>query len=89
MAGDGHHGHAPVRFDPALERWSQMRENVYQHFTFTRRATRHVMLWGLVFPAAIAGVAMAYDDKFDWAGKRRGESLLAKAPAVPVVADDE
>jgi hypothetical protein len=31
-----------------------MRENVYQHFKFTPKATRSVVAWGLLFPAAIA-----------------------------------
>ncbi|KAI9632301.1 uncharacterized protein MKK02DRAFT_40605 [Dioszegia hungarica] len=74
MAGGGHH--QSVRLDPAIERWSAMRENVYQNFTFTRRASRTAIALGILVPGAIALVAMAYDEKFDMAGKRRGESLI-------------
>ncbi|GFZ42869.1 hypothetical protein JCM24511_00587 [Saitozyma sp. JCM 24511] len=79
MAGGGHF--QPVRLDPALERWNFMRENVYQNFKFTKRATRSVLLFTLVFPAVIAGIAIRYDNKYDWAGKLKGESLLRNAPA--------
>jgi len=37
------------------------RENVYQHFKFTKRATRNIVTWGALFPAFIAGVAYVYD----------------------------
>jgi len=37
------------------------RENVYQHFKFTKRATRSIVIWGALFPAFIAGVAYVYD----------------------------
>ncbi|KAK4685452.1 hypothetical protein P7C73_g4698, partial [Tremellales sp. Uapishka_1] len=78
MAGDGHHN--PVRIDPAIERWAYMRENVYQHFAFTRKATRSVFLVGAVLPAAIFAASYYSDAKFDWAGKRQGSSLLVNAP---------
>lgn len=37
------------------------RENVYQNFTFTRRATRAAVVLGLVIPGTVALIAMAYD----------------------------
>ncbi|WVR04076.1 hypothetical protein IAU60_001075 [Kwoniella sp. DSM 27419] len=86
----GHGGFEPVKMDPAIERWSQMRENVYQHFKFTRRATRQVFTWGLLVPATIALIAVSFDNTHDWAGKQRGSSLLKGAPAKPApVADEE
>jgi len=39
----------------------KQRENVYQHFKFTKRATRNIVTWGALFPAFIAGVAYVYD----------------------------
>lgn len=61
---------------------------MYQHFKFTRTATRYVLTWGVAVPAVIAFCAWKFDvsgrlpsntdtqNKFDWAGKLRGESLL-------------
>lgn len=40
---------------------AEQRENVYQHFRFTTRATRNVVMWGAVFPVFIAGIAYVYD----------------------------
>ncbi|TXT12134.1 uncharacterized protein COLE_02544 [Cutaneotrichosporon oleaginosum] len=57
-----------------------MRENVYQHFKFSRPITYKVVRWGLLFPAFIAAVSITYDNKFDWAGKRREDSLMAQPP---------
>lgn len=37
------------------------RENVYQHFKFTRTATRHVLTWGIAVPAFIAVCAWKFD----------------------------
>ncbi|RSH84510.1 uncharacterized protein EHS24_006032 [Apiotrichum porosum] len=65
-----------------------MRENVYQHFKFSRRATRLVAFYGIIFPATIYGLSALYDNKFDWAGKTRNESLLRTPPAAPA-ADEE
>ncbi|KAK8861329.1 hypothetical protein IAR55_002148 [Kwoniella newhampshirensis] len=88
MAG-GHGGFEPVKLDPAIERWSQMRENVYQHFKFTRRATRQVITLGFLVPAFIAGIAVSFDNKYDWAGKQKGSSLLRGTPAKPSPASEE
>lgn len=38
-----------------------MRENVYQHFKFSRRATRLVAFYGIIFPATIYGLSALYD----------------------------
>ncbi|GMK54547.1 hypothetical protein CspeluHIS016_0111330 [Cutaneotrichosporon spelunceum] len=76
MAGKNH----PLLHDPAIDRWAAMRENVYQHFKFSRSATTKVMTWAVIVPVITFAVAVAYDDKLDWAGKRRGESLLANPP---------
>ena len=47
-----------------------MRENVYQHFKFTPKATRQVVAWAVVFPAVIAYASWAYDVSVEWAGER-------------------
>jgi hypothetical protein len=45
----------------ARVRLTTQRENVYQTFTFTKRASRTALALGLVVPAAIAAIAMTYD----------------------------
>ncbi|EIW69163.1 hypothetical protein TREMEDRAFT_31545 [Tremella mesenterica DSM 1558] len=70
-----------LQLDPAIERWNYMRENVYQTFKFTRRATRHIFILAGLAPASIALIAWSNDAKYDWAGKLRGSSLLSKPPA--------
>ena len=37
------------------------RENVYQTFRFTRRATRHIVVLGALVPASIALIAYTFD----------------------------
>ena len=37
------------------------RENVYQTFKWTPRATRQVLLWGAIVPGTIAALAWRYD----------------------------
>lgn len=50
-----------MQHDPSIERWAAMRENVYQHFKFTRRNTRTIMLLGVVVPVAIGALCLKYD----------------------------
>ncbi|WVQ73896.1 hypothetical protein IAR50_003477 [Cryptococcus sp. DSM 104548] len=86
----GGHGHfQSVKIDPAIERWSQMRENVYQHFKFTPRKTAQVLTWAVAVPALIASIAMASDQKYDWAGKQKGSSLRIGTPAKPAPMEEE
>ncbi|WVN90386.1 uncharacterized protein L203_105622 [Cryptococcus depauperatus CBS 7841] len=73
-----------VKIDPAIERWAHMRENVYQNFKFTPKTTKQVVIYGLVLPALTATIAIAFNKKYDWAGKQKGSSLLAGTPAKPV-----
>lgn len=65
------------------------RENVYQNFTFTRRASRTAIALGILVPGAIALVAMAYDvrlspssgDGANCAGKvRHGREASGREP---------
>ncbi|OCF30829.1 hypothetical protein I316_07552 [Kwoniella heveanensis BCC8398] len=77
MAG-GHGGFEPVK-----------RENVYQHFKFTRKTTRQVFTWGFIVPAAIALISVTFDNKYDWAGKQKGSSLLRGTPAKPAPPAEE
>ncbi|KDQ18119.1 hypothetical protein BOTBODRAFT_29445 [Botryobasidium botryosum FD-172 SS1] len=74
MAG----GHQTLKHDPAIERWYLMRENVYQHFKLTPVVTRKVVAWGLAAPLLCGLLAWKADLRWDWAVKKKGESLLAK-----------
>ncbi|KIM21756.1 hypothetical protein M408DRAFT_332012 [Serendipita vermifera MAFF 305830] len=71
MAG-GHHN---LRHDPAIERWYQMREDIYKNFRFTPYATRRVLIWGLAVPALT--LYLLHDQAFKWdlRGKKHGETL--------------
>ncbi|GHJ90077.1 hypothetical protein NliqN6_6479 [Naganishia liquefaciens] len=80
MAG-GHGGFQPVKIDPAIERWNAMRENVYKTFRFTSKTSRQVVVFGAVVPALIGAACYFNDANQDWAGKRRGESLMVSSPA--------
>ncbi|KAF8326099.1 uncharacterized protein EI90DRAFT_3128234 [Cantharellus anzutake] len=74
-------GNSPMlRTDPAIERWVSMRENVYQHFRFTPVKTRQVVGLMVIVPAFCGLLAYATDNKFDWAGKKKNDSLL-RTPA--------
>ncbi|BEI80186.1 hypothetical protein CcaverHIS002_0107150 [Cutaneotrichosporon cavernicola] len=70
----------PLLVDPSIDRWAAMRENVYQHFKFSRAITYKVLRWAVIVPGITFAVASIYDGKLDWAGKRREDSLLANPP---------
>jgi len=67
-----------VKPDPAIERWNIMREDVYKHFKWTRRTTRTGMIGMVLVPAAVYALCAVTDSKYDWRGKRKGESLAVK-----------
>ncbi|KAJ9102703.1 hypothetical protein QFC20_004976 [Naganishia adeliensis] len=54
-----------------------MRENVYKTFRFTSTTSRQVLVFGAVVPALIGAACYYNDATQDWAGKKRGESLMA------------
>ncbi|KAI0094099.1 hypothetical protein BDY19DRAFT_297810 [Irpex rosettiformis] len=74
MAG-GHGG--PVRPDPAIERWVNMREDVYKTFRWTPKTTMTGIVGLIVFPGLIYWAASSTDLKYKWAGKTKNESLKA------------
>ncbi|KAG0056845.1 hypothetical protein BGZ83_003139 [Gryganskiella cystojenkinii] len=55
--------------DPAVEKWVRMRESTAKHFRWNARNVRTVAGLGLVIPAGILYLAVAYDRKFDWVAK--------------------
>ncbi|KZV80722.1 hypothetical protein EXIGLDRAFT_406555 [Exidia glandulosa HHB12029] len=78
MAG----GHGQ-KTDPAIERWAYMRENVYKHFQFTPTAVKRVVALGIVVPTLCYMIAADQSYKWDWRGKRKGDSLLSAARQPP------
>ncbi|OCH95237.1 hypothetical protein OBBRIDRAFT_745853 [Obba rivulosa] len=82
-------GHGFVRIDPAIERWIQMRGDTYKHFRWTPRTTL-IGIYGLIlFPGLIYTIASTEYIKWDWVGKRKGESLLRNPPPPAPVAEEE
>ncbi|TDL27197.1 hypothetical protein BD410DRAFT_739927 [Rickenella mellea] len=54
------------------------REDVYKKFRWTTRTTR-TAFWGLIFvPGVLYYYSSREDHKWNWTGKRKGESLLAR-----------
>ncbi|KAJ7285586.1 hypothetical protein C8J57DRAFT_1496324 [Mycena rebaudengoi] len=72
-------GHAHVKVqDAAIERVSLMREDQYKHFRWTNKTVRSTM-WGVVIiPLGLFFVIHASQNKWDWKGKQRNESLAKK-----------
>jgi len=65
-----------------------MRENLYQHFVWTRKSAGWAVVFCIVAPSVVGYFAVQNNLKYDFAGKRRGESLLRHPPPAPP-ADDE
>ncbi|PPQ72492.1 hypothetical protein CVT24_003255 [Panaeolus cyanescens] len=74
-------GHGPVKIDPAIERFSRMREDAYIGFRWTRRTTRTFALGFIVAPAIIYYLADTYTHKWDFRGKLKGQPLDIKEAA--------
>ncbi|KAI0073404.1 hypothetical protein K474DRAFT_1710738 [Panus rudis PR-1116 ss-1] len=66
-----------MRKDPAIERWNTMREDVYKYFRWTPRTTITAVIGLGVVPGLIYYLASKEDYKWNWHGKRKGETLLA------------
>ncbi|KAH7103777.1 hypothetical protein BKA62DRAFT_694636 [Auriculariales sp. MPI-PUGE-AT-0066] len=69
------------QIDPAIEQWSQMRENVYRNFKFTRPVTKRIFGLAILVPTVTYLVAVDQSYKWDLRSKRKDESLLRHAPA--------
>ncbi|KIK31341.1 hypothetical protein PISMIDRAFT_670382 [Pisolithus microcarpus 441] len=65
-----------VQLDPAIERWNRMREDAYKHFRFTRRTSLITFTGCVLIPSVIYYVASETQYKFNWTGKRKGDSLV-------------
>ncbi|KAJ7667233.1 hypothetical protein B0H14DRAFT_3074034 [Mycena olivaceomarginata] len=68
------HAHVKVQ-DAAIERQSLMREEQFKHFRWTNRTVRSTF-WGLlIIPVGLYLTIHATQNKWDWTGKRKGQSL--------------
>ncbi|KJA27253.1 hypothetical protein HYPSUDRAFT_212884 [Hypholoma sublateritium FD-334 SS-4] len=72
-------GHGPLKVDPAIERFNTMREEAYLHFRWTNRTVRTAVIGFLVVPATMYYIASTSNQRWDWTGKLKGESLNAKS----------
>jgi len=68
-------GHGYVKQDPAIEKWNNMREDAYQRFRFTPRTTRVAIIGFILVPGALLYYCNQTHTRWDWTGKRKGESL--------------
>ncbi|KAJ7715939.1 hypothetical protein DFH07DRAFT_862489 [Mycena maculata] len=73
MSGDGH-AHVKVQ-DAAIERHSLMREEQYKHFRWTNRTVRSSMWGAAIIPVGLFLVIYANQNKWDWSGKRKDQTL--------------
>ncbi|ORY84840.1 hypothetical protein BCR37DRAFT_377670 [Protomyces lactucae-debilis] len=67
-----------LKKDPAIERWVEMRHDLYRNFRWTSKSTRQVAMWGVAFPVALYYLAYATEGKWQLRGKTRGESITEK-----------
>ncbi|KAI0287932.1 hypothetical protein BC826DRAFT_1041686 [Russula brevipes] len=81
-------GHGYVNTDPAVDRWNRMREDVYKHFRFTSRASWISFTGMVLVPGALIYLSAQQDRKWNWSGKRKGESLLSHPPQAVNSADE-
>ncbi|KAF5358222.1 hypothetical protein D9756_001816 [Leucocoprinus leucothites] len=88
-------GHGPVKEDPAIERFNTFvstsilflyslqtpfqRESAYMRFKWTPGAARAAFIGFIGVPLAIYYFADKYHVRWDWVGKRRGQSIDSTA----------
>lgn len=57
MTGDHHY----LKTDPAIERWSEMRQNQHKYFAWNARNARLTIVWGLLVPIGLTWLAFRTD----------------------------
>ncbi|SHO78197.1 Uncharacterized protein MSYG_2539 [Malassezia sympodialis ATCC 42132] len=77
MAG-GHH--RSVKIDPAIERWQNMHNTMYQRFRWTPKNAPILLLWGFGVPSLIYMGISSTNNLWDYTGKNKDESLLRVSP---------
>ncbi|PWN54300.1 hypothetical protein IE53DRAFT_383148 [Violaceomyces palustris] len=81
MAGGG--DYKPVKFDPAIERYTEMQATMYQRFRVTPKNLSVILTWGVAFPLLTFFGAQYFDNRYALRAKGREDSLLRKAPSAP------
>ncbi|RKP06645.1 hypothetical protein THASP1DRAFT_31549 [Thamnocephalis sphaerospora] len=71
-------GSENLKTDPAFERWATMRETTDTHFRWNRRNIRLTLIFGVAVPLGVYALTSYTMGRFNFIGKRRGQSLLAK-----------
>jgi len=70
----GHH--TPLKADPAMVRYNNMWTNRHKYFRWTPRTARITFAYVVAFPAFIGYLAYTTDGKWDFRGKRKGDTIV-------------
>ncbi|KAL1967409.1 hypothetical protein VTN77DRAFT_3194 [Rasamsonia byssochlamydoides] len=62
--------------DPALQKYYELNANRYKYFRWTPRTAWLTFVYAALIPGALGVVAFKYDGKFDFRGKRRGDTIV-------------
>ncbi|CAC9891735.1 unnamed protein product [Aureobasidium pullulans] len=72
MAGGSHNS---LAFDPALVKYNQMSVDRYKHFKWTPRTAWLSIIFAVAIPSSLYYVANKTDGKYEFRGKRRGDTM--------------
>ncbi|KAL1978620.1 hypothetical protein VTN31DRAFT_1479 [Thermomyces dupontii] len=61
--------------DPALQKYYELNATRYKYFRWTPRTAWITLVYGAIVPTLIGIVGYKYDGKFDFRGKRRGDTI--------------
>ncbi|THG92971.1 hypothetical protein EW026_g8123 [Hermanssonia centrifuga] len=67
-----------LKRDPAIDSFSLLRSSYYQRFRFTPKLAVTSIIGMIAVPAAVYYIAENQDRKWDWKGRKKGESLRAE-----------
>ncbi|KAH8815711.1 hypothetical protein F5884DRAFT_852174 [Xylogone sp. PMI_703] len=61
--------------DPALMKYYNMHQNRMKYFRWNRRTAGITFAYGFAFPALIGYIAWSTEGKWDFRGKKRGDTV--------------
>ncbi|RKO96875.1 hypothetical protein CAUPRSCDRAFT_1704, partial [Caulochytrium protostelioides] len=61
--------------DPAIEKWSHMRDNTEHFFRFTPRTVRYSLLFAVAIPLTIGYIYAKDADRYSFLGARQGDQV--------------
>ncbi|KAA8911727.1 hypothetical protein FN846DRAFT_934598 [Sphaerosporella brunnea] len=70
----GNHNHV-LHEDPAIIKYSNLNTNRFRYFRWTPRTAKLNFIYVIAVPALLGYVAYATEGKFEFRGKRRGDSV--------------